>query len=270
MTRRINTAVVALLLAALPGCTSCDSVPGGALLNCQTTQVLPASVSTDILFVIDDSGSMAANQANLANNLDVFIDTLIASPVQNNFRIGITNTSIEEFPDNTGNIRKSYAAGPSKGLPFPAGALIAIKSDSGGNVLPGTLNYDAAAFAATGGWGGNRIVDKGSPTLAADFKANVHVGTSGSGKEQEFRAARLALTDRLADTNQGFLRDGARLAIIILTDEDDCSDTVAPFSTTNDMCHAQSTKNASPPILDTVQDFADFLAGPIGGELREV
>ena len=264
MTHRIRNAFLAVL-AGLPACTSCDTVPSDALLSCQATQVLPSSVSTDILFVIDDSGSMSEEQANLAANLDAFIDTLVASPVQNNFRIGVTNTSVEEF---TGG--KSYTAGPSKNVPYPAGALVAIKTDTSGNPIPGAFVFDSVLNPQTGGWGGNRILDKGSVTLAADFKANVHVGLDGSGKEQPFRAARLALSDRLADANSGFLRDGARLAIIFLTDEDDCSDSAAPLATTNDSCHDTAVKNANPPILDTVDDFATFLLRPVGGQIRDV
>src|SRR5205814_766455 len=67
-----------------------------------------------------------------------------------------------------------------------------------------------------------------------------------------------------------FLRDGERLAFIFLTDEDDCSDSADPRATTNDLCHAKATKNANPPILDTVDEFAAFLLGPVGGELRDV
>src|SRR4051812_14455267 len=137
MTHRINMLAL-VALAALPACTSCDTVPEGALVNCQATTILPASVKTDILFVIDDSGSMSEEQKNLADNLDAFIDALIASPVQDDFRIGVTNTSIDEFPDTTtGAVRKSYAAGPSKNVPFPAGALVAVQTDLGGNVIPG-------------------------------------------------------------------------------------------------------------------------------------
>jgi len=261
MRRADNRIPWLVLLAALPACSSCASVPSGALVSCEATQVLPASVSTDILFVIDDSGSMSEEQANLATNLDAFIDTLVASPVQNDFRIGVTNTSVEEF-----NGGKSYTAGPSNGVPFPAGALVAIKSAT----MPGAFIYDPVLYAQTGGWGGNRILNRGSPTLAADFKVNVHVGLDGSGKEQPFRAARLALSDRLLDANAGFLRDGARLAIIFLTDEDDCSDSAAPLATTNNQCHDKATKNANPPVLDTVDDFAAFLLGPVGGQLRDV
>src|SRR4051812_17417149 len=184
MTHRINMLAL-VALAALPACTSCDTVPEGALLNCQATTVVPAAVKTDILFVVDDSGSMDQEQSNLANNLDAFIDALIASPIQDDFRIGVTNTSIEEYPDpQTGVVRKTYAAGPSKNFPFPAGALVAVQTDLGGNVIPGAFIYDAGLYPATGGWGGRRMLDKGSATLAADFKANVKVGLNGSGKEQ--------------------------------------------------------------------------------------
>lgn len=253
MTRR----VVIALLAVLPGCASCDQVPADALTSCQSTQILPTSVQTDILFVVDDSGSMANKQQNLADNLSAFIDTLAASPVQNEFRIGVTNSSVNEYDGGT-----SYTAGPSSGDPYPAGALVAVQID-GGVPISGAYVYDA-------GWAGNRILDKGSPTLVADFEANVRVGTNGSGKEQPFRAARLALTDRLNDFNKGFLRDGARLAVVILSDEDDCSDTVAPFANSDTDCHSQAVKNANPPILDTVADFQAFLQGPIDGQIRDV
>src|SRR5947209_10613780 len=124
MTHRIN--MLALVALALPGCTSCDTVPDGALVNCQATTILPASVKTDILFVVDDSGSMSEEQQNLANNLDAFIDALIASPIQDDFRIGVTNTSIEEYPDpQTGVVRTTYNAGPAKNFPSPPGARVA-------------------------------------------------------------------------------------------------------------------------------------------------
>jgi hypothetical protein len=99
----------------------------------------------------------------------------------------------------------------------------------------------------------------------------VLLGVDGSGKEQPFRAARLALSDRLLDANAGFVRPGARLAVIIVTDEDDCSDTADPQrSLTNDQCHALGRKAATPPLMDPVEDFAAFLFGPIDGELRDV
>src|SRR5205823_11080547 len=120
---RLTKASLLALLASMAGCTSCDTVPGDALTSCQATVVLPAAVSTDILFVIDDSGSMSEEQANLAANLGAFIDTLAASPVQNEFRIAVTNTSVDNFTGGT-----AYTGGPSSGDPYPAGAFVAVKN----------------------------------------------------------------------------------------------------------------------------------------------
>jgi hypothetical protein len=272
---RTTIAICCAALALLPAC-SCDAPPPNALESCTALQIPPLSVRTDILFVVDDSGSMSEEQANLAANLGAFIDTLAASPVENDFRIGVTNTAVTDF--NTlpalsgGNV---YGSGPMSGKPYPSGAILAVNQVlSGGNSVgvPGSYVYDTNSYAATNGWGGHRFLDRGDATLQQDFKANVLVGTWGSGREQPFRAAQLALTDRIADgTNAGFLRSGAKLAVIILSDEDDCSPTQPPanVTTTNNWCHAMATKNAVPALLETPDDFAAFLSGTIAGEPRD-
>jgi hypothetical protein len=243
-----------LAVATFQGC-ACDTVPSAALTRCEASAVVPGSVETDILFVIDDSPSMDVHQSNLASNLDAFITALASSPIANDFRIGVTTSSVERIDGST-----TYFSGPATGVPYPAGALVAVTPGT-----PGDLVFDA-----TTGFGGTRILDRGDADLLATFQANVRVGDFGSGKEEPFRAARLALSDRLRDANAGFLRPGARLAVIFLTDEDDCSDTATPFVASNDTCHQDSTKNADPPTLDRVSDFASFLLGPIGGERRDV
>jgi len=268
--RRTTTALTLLCAATavLHGC-ACDTVPSNAVEDCQATQVLPDKVQTDILFVIDDSGSMSGEQANLANSLGVFIAALAASPVENEFRIAVTNTSIEGFKATaTSTPAQAYGGGPSAGVPYPDGALVAI-TQSGGLGVSGDFIYDAALYPQTGGWGGNRILDAGMTSLQQDFRANVLVGTQGSGREQPFRAARLALTDRLAEANAGFLRPGARLAVFFLTDEDDCSGDPSTSVSTNAECHDLAVKD-DPALMDGVTDFAGFLLGPIGGELRDV
>lgn len=270
---RPTTLLLLAALAALPGC-GCGAVPADAVEDCAATQVLPDAVATDILFVIDDSQSMAEEQATLRDNLGVFIDTLIASPVQNDFRIGVTSTSVEGFGTGA-TAGQAYGAGPAAGVPYPDGALVAVAQDAGGAGLAGDLIYDAATHAATGGWGGARILDKGTTPealarLAGDFRANVLLGVRGTGKEQPFRAARLALSDRLSDANAGFLRPGARLAVIFVTDEDDCSDSAEPGAASNTECHDPAVKGAAPPVLDPPEELASFLFGPLDGELRDV
>ena len=60
-------------------------------------------------------------------------------------------------------------------------------------------------------------------------------GRWGSGREQPLAAMKLALEKaQCPGPNCGFLRAGARLAVVILTDEDDCSGPNDPASVGND------------------------------------
>ena len=239
------TKVIAVtVLAALAGCGALDSVPSGAVTNCQVVTLVPSK--TDILFVVDDSGSMQPEQANLATNFDAFITRLSQSAVKSDFQIGITTTSVD-WPfaaDNAAGftLRTTY----DDGTPYPAGALV------------------AASGKAT-------ILKSSSPTLVEDFKANVNVGTLGAAKEQGLRAAELAVTDRIADgKNAGFLRQGARLALIIVTDEDDCSDPASPpavvYPARGDACHTDEDQASLPPV----STFAKALRGQLAGQTRSM
>lgn len=68
------------------------------------------------------------------------------------------------------------------------------------------------------------IISLATPQAGEVFAQNVNVGLDGKGDEQGFRAAVLALTDPLIDTdNAGFLRDDAYLFVIFVSDEDDRS-----------------------------------------------
>ena len=246
MRRGIGIAV----LAALAGCGAFDSVPSNALTECQAETLVPGAVKTDILFIVDDSGSMAAEQANLATSFDAFIRALAASPVKDDFQIGVTTTSVDFPRYMTGSSGfqtvTQYTIGPKAGTSYPAGALVGAPD--------------------------HRILQASSPTLVGDFKANVNVGTDGSAKEQGFRAALLAVTDRIADgTNAGFLRPGARLAVIIVSDEDDCSDTANPPaviypSSGADACHS----DAEQAKLPSVDSFVSALKSKLAGESRDV
>jgi hypothetical protein len=236
----------------------CDHVPADAVESCQQdVQILPTQ--TDILVVVDDSGSMEDEQQNLRDNLETFVTALASSPVANDVQIGVTTTDVVDFDGTTA----AYGSGPSRSVPYPRGALVAVApgalTDSS---LIGDLVYDSST-----GFGGTRILVQGSSTLVADFETNVLLGVRGSGKEEPLHAVRLALADRMDDgTNTGFLRSGARLAVIILTDEDDCTELTTPIvATTNDLCHSTTVKAKG---LESVDDFVSFLDGEIQGELR--
>jgi hypothetical protein len=221
-------------------------------------QIAPGVAPTDILFVIDDSPSMGEEQALLRAGLYDFIQALAASPIPTDLHIGVTTTSVLQWTDQ----QTSYPTGtPSAGVPYPAGTIIAVARDGTGNPIPGQLVYASGAF------GGSRILASGQPTLVSDFQANVLVGVDGSQREQPFRAARLALEKAVpGGANDGFLRPGARLAVVFLSDEDDCSGPSDASVTTSAGCRAAKTGD----VLTPVSDYAAYFQGPIAGEVRDV
>lgn len=255
---RQRTAAAAALLLALAGCAGCDSVPDEAVTDCNA-EVAAGGAATDILFVVDDSGSMNGEQAELAANLATFIDQLLGSAVKLDVRVAVTDTSVSRFDasvDPSG--ATTFAGGLMAGKPYPQGTVVAVL-DPDGVVTPGLLGYDPALYGTRdGGWGGRRILSSGAldaAVLKRTFKTNVRLGTSGSGKEQPLRALRLALekaTDPLGP-NFGLLRAGARLAIVVITDEDDCSESAAPFNgTTDGNCKSPTVKATQ---LDPLSDY---------------
>jgi hypothetical protein len=117
----------ALLAAALLALSGCDDVAPEALTSCQDSFALPSVANVDILFVIDDSGSMSEEQANVQSNLSAFLSALDASPIQLDYQIGVTNTSVVGWSSSD----TTYASGPNSGMAYPGGRLVAV--DPGGN-----------------------------------------------------------------------------------------------------------------------------------------
>ena len=141
-----------------------------------TDQFLQAPVDTvDILFVVDDSYSMEAEQEALANGFDAFISEL--ETANNEFHIGVISTSHDtDDPDR-------------------------------GKMIGDT------PFLTT------------SDDYAQEFKDRVRVGINGSDKEKGLQAAGHALSpEMLLLHNIGFLRPEANLLVVVVSDEDDCSD----------------------------------------------
>ncbi|MGB8930903.1 MAG: hypothetical protein WCC48_06600, partial [Anaeromyxobacteraceae bacterium] len=235
----MRTATVTVLLAgALAQLCACDEVPTGAVTNCNVS--ISPSVKTDILFVIDNSDSMREEQANLQANLGSFIAALEASPVAQDFHVGITTPDVTNFGID------------GAGKPFPIDAA------------PGVAGALIGA-----------VLDGGSSTFASDFNAQVTaVGLGGKGWEQPFRAMQLALG---SGTNPGLLRPGARLAVVFLSDEDDCSDSRVPSVINagapngNLQCHNDYGDGKDyKSMIDSIAGYESFLKGPIDGEVRDL
>ena len=124
----------------------------------------------DILFVVDDSGSMSPLQKKLAAHVGLMVEKLNLRG--DDYRIAVTTT------DSTG------------------------KSTSFVN----NSGYD--------------VLDKNTPNLKEAFEKNVTVGTNGSGTEQGFKQAEVALTTYMSGN---FYRKHSKLHIVFFGDEGDQS-----------------------------------------------
>lgn len=192
--RRFPFWAAASLAAA--ACLSPVDTPGSKVPgSCEFELPTVPPQQTDILFVIDNSGSMAQEQEAVATELSAFVDTLRAgnAGIGTDFQVGVITTSVYQY---------SPGLPPELVyLPYPRGALTPV---------PGTSE---------------RILTSTDPQLVEKFAQLVRRGTGGSGQEATFEAIRLGLSPPLInETNAGFLRDGARLLIVVVTDEDDCSE----------------------------------------------
>jgi hypothetical protein len=91
---RIMKNITLLLSFAVAACTSTAFTPirpTATATATENSEVLPEPAA-DVLFVIDDSGSMEEEQFNLMSNLSRFIETLQATGVQLRFATITTNT----------------------------------------------------------------------------------------------------------------------------------------------------------------------------------
>lgn len=160
----------------------------------------------DILFVVDNSSGMAEEQAVLTNSFGAFITALesAAGGTLPNVHIGVISTDMGVGPNNVLGCTSSGDHGALQSIPrgectAPADAYISDFAD--------TMDTRATNYA-----GG----------LADTFACIAELGTDGCGFEQPLEAVRRALNGTIPG-NDGFLRNGSALAVIILTDEDDCS-----------------------------------------------
>ncbi|MGI5861063.1 MAG: choice-of-anchor D domain-containing protein [Myxococcales bacterium] len=161
----------------------------------------------DVLFVLDNSGSMADKQAAVGANLSAFIQDAIAQSVD--YRIAVTTTGIEP---STGG----WTACPGGAEGGEAGRLFPVDGTRPRVITPTTSNPEAI------------------------WAANTNVGVCHwleQGLEASYRALSPPLVDHSDDPrtvmpndgNGGFLRPDAKLVLIYVSDEDDQSPASVDF-----------------------------------------
>ncbi|BDG07271.1 hypothetical protein [Anaeromyxobacter paludicola] len=317
-------ALVLPLLALLAACQSYNFNPvGQCIIQPASRKVTLGGFDTaDILFVVDDSGSMLGEQQMLAKNFDEFVgqlaqlnkDRVARGLTALDFHLAVTTSSIFEndyvancAADGSGALACSYVSivsgkpasyacatagqacgelvtqyygfstanrgcvpgDAAEGSPYPAGDFVAKPGNP--RVIHFTKDLDWSSY-------GTATQDARITQAVGQFKANVQVGTCGSGQEQHLEAGRLALEKALrqnglaqpADVQQSeFPHAGARLVVVWMGDEDDCSNPKDPLNgivMTNmtpgaDACMADEGLPLAQRKAFPVQAYVDYFTG---------
>lgn len=205
------------MLALLAGCGDDSQTPRDAAVdayvpdtNTALTEValIPGTDNRqiDLLFVIDDSATMLDKQTNLKNSFPAFASSLATGTGLPDLHLGVITTDMGVYgADDTMPGTPIGSAGN--------GGCIDYGKD-------GTLQTFSSSLVT-----GKFIVDSNgtrnySGTLAEAFSSIASAGAQGCGFEQPLHAMQRSFVQ---SANAGFIRSAARLGIIILTDEDDCS-----------------------------------------------
>ncbi len=167
----------------------------------------------DILFVVDNSGSMREEQDNLANNFRSFIEAL--SGGTGSYRIAIVTTDFDdgnacrqpgqecggfvefEFDTEDPFYRVSRSVDACQALPVP---VTCFRTDDDGRSV--ITNEDQTA-----------------EEIEQSFQQAVRVGTCGSGIERGLSTMASALDEAANGCNRGFLRAEANLVVVFVADE---------------------------------------------------
>ena len=171
----------------------------------------------DVLFMIDDSSSMTTVQQNLVANFPVFINVLKSLPSGlPNVHIGVTTSSM-----GAGAFTASVPGCMTPDL----GNLISTVRAATDPVCSSARITDSRHFIESLN---NNSTNNFSGDIADVFRCIAQVGASGCGFEHQLASVRAALGDSMMGLappsgNAGFIRDDAFLAIIWITNEDDCS-----------------------------------------------
>lgn len=155
----------------------------------------------DLLFVIDNSGSMHDNQVNLIASFPSLVQAMQDSLVDvDDYHVGVVGTD-----DYFGNEDGCQTIG----------ALV-------------TQTQGEHSSASTcGPFVGGRYMTDDEPDLAAAFSCAAQMGSEGADRERPMEALFTALNPAvnpdfpLDGCNDGFLRDDALLVIVLVTDTDD-------------------------------------------------
>ncbi|HVR63053.1 MAG TPA: hypothetical protein VMU50_14220 [Polyangia bacterium] len=184
--------------------------PAPVIDRSETRVTVTGTQKLDIVFMIDNSDSMEEEQGNLIRNFPRFMTALQATTrdVPLDVHIGVISSDLgagqEEIvgchPGGDGGVFQHKALGQhGTCTAVPRGTYIAAS--------PAGNNFDGP--------------------IEDVFSCIAELGRGGCGFEHQLASLRRALggdpSAQMPPENAGFLRPDARLGIVLITDEDDCS-----------------------------------------------
>jgi hypothetical protein len=202
--------------ALLAGCPSYDARVVVPESTKEVNKVVAAGKPkpVDILFVVDNSASMADEQEKLARNFRAFIEVLSQNK-DNDYRLAVVTTDAGGDPGDNGNGPEDSGLVDNRFGPAPYFA-------SAGQVRSACSELRDIEHSCFRGPNPMKIIDS---SLAPEqqislFAQTVQVGSCGTGNEQGLLAMQSALSK---NCNSGFVRSGANLVVVIVSDEEDSS-----------------------------------------------
>ncbi|HWB75815.1 MAG TPA: vWA domain-containing protein [Nannocystaceae bacterium] len=225
----------------------------------------------DLLFVIDNSGSMGEEQANLARNMPLLVQQLeMLEDVDGNVIVPDVHIMVTTTDNDNPLCAPYYPAGRSAehGAPIATACTDRIERFTSVSQPPDDqsdvcTDICPTPVAPSGNFitlspGGDNVTDVADADVNGDGVPDDAVaqalacigpqGIDGCGYESPLEAMRRAL-DPEAEWNQGgngFLRAGGVLAVAIITDEADCS--IASEGVMTDMQWQEDNPDTMMPV----------------------
>lgn len=160
--------------------------------------VLPEP-KVNILFVVDNSGSMKPHQKKMSENIQLFAETFFEN-TRIDYRIGVVPVYDSKYLNdttvyNTSGLRKMNALGE----------LVVLRGPEGQEITDQVF------------------ITRDTPNPKEVLKNTVLIGTQWGPEAEESFSPVIAVTDkqRNEEKNKGFYQSDAYLAVIFLTDADD-------------------------------------------------
>ena len=235
MTSRTIVACTALMAVGCGSALDLD-LPNASFRIKRHEITIPAFPSTDILFVIDNSGSMAGKQVQMARSFGTFVQVMPDWFAYDRFHVAVITTGMESEGCQPCNEAVTDSCINETGEHGRFQSLFDIDFPSDCKVVDRD-NLDCFYDEDTG-------------------RGTALVGTSGCKYQRGLAAMKQALQSPLLGTwNSNFLRQDATLQVVVISDGEDCGEV------------GEVTENI-PGVDEKICSYAAKGVGPDGGSFH--